>query len=293
MGERPNYYSFFSYKYPSVHRYRSKYVSCSKFLKVIDVSKVNFYSSLQDCFGEYTIFKYYPLISKELVEEIFEGDYDYKKYNKKMNNLKNIRDKINEVLNSDRRLSYRFEFRMHETEINKLMSHIAIIIRTESFIYVNKIMFKLYALKNLETLIQVYESLPLSLIYVGQHVILETMIISGFLRGDIFHMPFTTVELRTLTKDLWIYGHSLLSEKKITNIISHDDQYVILESFCSTLKNISKHDLDIIKYLIELKEIFYCKILLYEEIERMLFFNQCVSNKKERLFSINSSDFFQ
>lgn len=64
MGEKPNYYQFFSLKNPCVNRYKSKYVACSKFLSKININKINFYSSTQDYFNDFYSSKFYPILSK-------------------------------------------------------------------------------------------------------------------------------------------------------------------------------------------------------------------------------------
>lgn len=153
LGEKANYYQFFLEKCVCVSRYKSKYVPSSKFLNSIKINKINFYSTLQDCFNDFSVSRFYPLLTKGLLEDLILGNTKFQNFNNELNKLRLVQQNIEDIINDNCRVPYRFEFRITESEIEKISSAMYILIKNEHFIYLRRIDFRIFVLSNLEVII--------------------------------------------------------------------------------------------------------------------------------------------
>lgn len=292
MGERPNYFQFFSFKNPCVSRFRSKYVSCSKFFSENKINKLNFYSSTQDYFDELCVFGYYPILSKNLMNDILtKNNFEqYHKYSKELNKIKN---KIKTSLTTVHTLpSYRFEFRIPYEEVNKINFKLLNLLKVESFFYFNRSEFLDVIFKNTNTMLKIFNKIKKGLVNIGKFVILETILISSFLRGDIFKMPFSTPMLRGTVRSMWLNNFRVIEEEFFLRIVESDEHYEVLENFIKTVDFLDDIMREEILYLLQFKTIFFNKELLRSEINALIYCDQNFKDKEERIYSINPIDFF-
>lgn len=131
-----------------------------------------------------------------------------------------------------------------------------------------------------------------SILHLPRFLILETILVSGFLRGDLLRIPFSTCGIRDLIKKLWSHGYIKYYEKTYERILNHEDTFLVLEEFCKTVKTLDTNEKELIKYLIDLREIYWNKNIFFEELERMIFYNQKFENKLVKRISRNPEEFF-
>lgn len=170
------------------------------------------------------------------------------------------------MINHKKNISYRFEFRMSLKDVKNLTNRITNLFRRDHFIYIKNSDLQTNALKNFENMINIIETMPKAIINIGQFMLLETLMISGFLRGDYFLMPLSTCNLRIIEKNFWRYNRDVICDKEYFEFIQNDDNLLVFEEFYKTIKTLNDFDRDVISYILELKDIFSSSVLLYEEI---------------------------
>ncbi|RVD91044.1 hypothetical protein TUBRATIS_25180 [Tubulinosema ratisbonensis] len=292
LGEKANYFQFFLEKAVCVSRSKAKYVPSSKFFKTIQINKINFYSTLQDCFNKFCNTKFYPLITKGLLEDLMLGNNKFPNFTNELNKLLLVQEKLSDVISDNCKVPYRFEFRCPESEIEKISTLMKTVIRNEHFIYLRRIDFRIYVINNLDLMISLLKTMNKSILHLPRFLLLETIIVSGFLRGDIIRIPFSTCGIRDLVKRLWSHGYIKWHDRTFERIMLHEDAFLILEEFIKTVKTLDTHEKDLVKYLIELREIYSNKVIFYEELQRMIFYEQKFEEKKVRRIITNPEEFF-
>lgn len=175
LGEKANYFGYFSFKCPSSHRYKNKYVSTSTFLREFEVYKINFYSTTQDLFNNLTTTKFYPRMSKNLMRDIFDNNNKYVNYERELKKLRSIITNFDNSINNEEIFSYRFEFRLNIKETDLLQTKLHYYLNKESFIYLEKNSFLVITRDNLKTIYEYILKTTKALMNIGKFVLLEIL----------------------------------------------------------------------------------------------------------------------
>lgn len=236
LGQKPNYFQYFSTKCVGCSRYVSKYVSCSKYLSVFNISKIYLYSSTQDYFETITRKTFYPTLATAVLKDLFADDrkfknflFEMKKYTEIVQNFKSA------SMNKNEFFSFRWEFRIKYNEITDLLQKMEPLIEKNSFIFIEKDLFFKDILFNLNLFFELIYSIEKAIINTGKFVILEILLNSSFLRGDRFMMPFTNKNIRDLIKKLYNYNQTEIQKNLITDIINNNDHILVFENFFNSI----------------------------------------------------------
>ncbi|RVD90694.1 hypothetical protein TUBRATIS_28870 [Tubulinosema ratisbonensis] len=141
-------------------------------------------------------------------------------------------------------------------------------------------------------MLKIFNKIKKGLVNIGKFVIFETILISCFLRGDIFKMPFSTPMLRGTVRSMWLNNFRVIEEEFFLRIVESDEHYEVLENFIKTVDFLDDIMREEKLYLLQFKTIFFNKELLRSEIHALVYCDQNFKDKEERIYSINPIDFF-
>lgn len=293
LGEKANFFQFFSYRCPCINRNKSKYITPkSKFLSY-NISKINFYNSIQDTFDEISMSKFYPMATKSLLNDLFNDDFTFTSFNKAIKSYEEIKSRILKILHQKNSgLQYRFEFRLQSTTILDLSCDFENIVSNSSFIFYEKNNFLNNILKNFSTILDLMQFENKGITNLGKILLLEVLLVSCFLRGDCFKLPFTTSIQRKEFKDLWEVDIYSIEKENILNLFVNSEFIVSFEKFSSSVSFLKQEQIEIIHYILGFFPLLNCKEMLLEEIKNLILYNKTNIIKGAKKIFINPIDFF-
>ncbi|RVD92955.1 hypothetical protein TUBRATIS_005280 [Tubulinosema ratisbonensis] len=295
IGETPNYFQFFSYECPNVNRNKPKYKSSNKYLEDLNVIKVNFYSSTQDLFNKLSAQKYYPLLSKCLLKDIIADNTSYSSYFKQLDKYKEIQLKARAAQKPNaERIYYRFEFRLQAININELELRISKKLKPNNFTYFDKTKFLNLVENNVIFFLDFINSIEKKVLSTGKVVILESLFVNSYLRGNIFLLPFTTRLLRTEIKTFWKQTPYMLNKSNLDNVFSSSEHYDTLANFLKTINGINTKNKENITCFLKYRPLFNKKEIFLNEIKNLILTDQPKYDKnKKALFLENPVTFYK